>query len=522
MFSFRWLARFFHSFDKGLREALRPVQQASRVVFVALWSWSRSRNWLFFAQALPALAMLIAVLALLTLRWRITAQDLESSYSESGKQAFKAKNYSLTVISYERLAAMEKDSPETLYEMAIALENLGDRERALKIMTQIAPQDQSGYGPAHLWMAKFTWKDLFNSDRSTRERAQLLVERHLDKALFPRIADEDVVNSLLGQLYLKTGDLPKAEKYLERATEKNPIFRLLYARVLAAQNHKEKTAKALEEAAKAANYFRDRATLDPNDKISRLDWSAAEVFQEHFETAIGILQDGYRLSLDPDYRTRIGGVYFVWQTVESQKKDPDVALQLNLLETGLKSDPTNAGLLNRFMGFVWSDDPKTAKESRAVLEKILAKGEATAASHFLIGIDSWQKDDQKAALFHWDRALELNPSLTTAANNLAWLLAYRADNPDFERALKLINFAIKKTPEELNFRDTRGKIFLKMEKWDEAASDLEAVLAINPNFPGIHGSLAKVYEAKGIPTIAQSHRDLQNELDRKLKKTRAK
>lgn len=532
MFSFRAISasinRLIRSANQSLRAIFRPVQRVTRYSALAALNWGRTRNWIYFLQALPAIAMILAVIVLVTLRWSISATELESRYYEIGKTAFASKNFPLTKLSHERVASMGKDRPESLYEMAAALFEMGDRDRALNIMKQLAPNDRTGHGRAHLWMAMYLWKDLNHRDPEVRNQAKALIEKHLERTLYPRITDDDISNAMLGQLYMKYGELAKAEVHLARATEKKPVYRLDYARVLAAQ---KKTDKAREEAEKASNFFEDRATRDFNDKRSRMVWAESQVFLENFPAAIKILYDGYLDKKDPDYRAGLASVYHAAQNHVAQKDPKNIATQLDLLEKGLQYDPTNAPMLNTLMSFVWKkDDAKAGTEARQILDKAIAE-KGSPAGHFLKGMDAWQRDDHKTAQFHWEAALELDPNLVTVANNLAWLLAFR-NPPELDKALKLINQVVQQAPHEMTFLDTRGKIYMKMasdddkksksDYWKAAQRDFDTVSRRAPNFPNVHANLAIVYDRLELPTIAQEHRQLQEEIDKKQKKSAPK
>jgi uncharacterized protein HemY len=111
----------------------------------------------------------------------------------------------------------------------------------------------------------------------------------------------------------------------------------------------------------------------------------------------------------------------------------------------------------------------------------------------------------------------MDPNLSVVANNLAWLLAH-ADNPDLPRALKLIELALTKHPDEPTFRDTRGKIYMKQKRWQEALTDLQFVLARMPEFPGLRASLAELYDRLGDAEVAAEHRRI---AERQAKKSKS-
>ncbi len=106
-----------------------------------------------------------------------------------------------------------------------------------------------------------------------------------------------------------------------------------------------------------------------------------------------------------------------------------------------------------------------------------------------------------------------NPAV---ANNLAWILAH-ADPPDLARALELGNQAVALRPNDARFRDTRGRILVKMKRWNEALTDLELVLRSEPEQTDLHQLLAEVYDRLGSNEMATEHRRLGDRRRRALR-----
>ncbi len=67
---------------------------------------------------------------------------------------------------------------------------------------------------------------------------------------------------------------------------------------------------------------------------------------------------------------------------------------------------------------------------------------------------------------------------------------------------------MKQSPEDSRFRDTRGHILMKLERWQDALADLELALRGREDNPGVHEALATVYDKLDMPEIAARHRRL--------------
>ena len=99
------------------------------------------------------------------------------------------------------------------------------------------------------------------------------------------------------------------------------------------------------------------------------------------------------------------------------------------------------------------------------------------------------------------------PQTPAIANNLAWVLA-TSEPPDTARALDLSNLAVERSPNDPSFRDTRGRILMKLGRWKDALSDLEAALPGNSDNADLHKALAEVYDRLELPAMAAEHRRL--------------
>ncbi len=493
----RWMSRrLWLGLERSVGRSFRAAGHVLRGTAAALGRWWRARRWTHLVQGMPALGAAAVVVALAVARLSLPAQDLAARYQDRATAARKARDFATALVCYQRLAEIGNDRPENLYEMAVALAAQGQPERAFEVMNQLAPVDRTGYSPAHFWQALYHWKGGLGNPQHRKK-----AEEHLERALAAGLPDADAAHGLLGELYAQWGPAAKAEPHLERAVRSRPHVRLRYAQVLAAQGKK---ARAAEEGKLAANFFAVRARADAANKAARIAWADCVTFLEDFPQATTILADGLNLSGDADYRAALARVCAAWHDYLARTAPDDVARQWELLERGLKFDSTNVALLDRLVRLLGKGGDDTGK-ARAVMRKVLAEGTATATSHFLLGMDAWQRGDRHEAEVHWARANELNPNLPVVANNLAWLLAHTA-RPDLPRALSLINRVIEQFPQEPTYRDTRAHVYLKMGRGRDALGDLEWVLQHHPAFPGVHASLAETYAQLGMVAQAAEHR----------------
>jgi tetratricopeptide (TPR) repeat protein len=491
-----WQTHFTLPLGRLLGTCRRRVQQ-----------WRRRLSFRLFFQGLPALLGIAALLTLSVLGLSVPTAEVEARYAEKGRAAFQAKDYPLALTCFERACAQGGEQPEILFALALAAEALGQTERAALVMSQLAPPDSQGYGEAHLWQAL----RLLQADPQTPAMRKA-AEAHLLRALQGEIKDRELAHVLLGEVYFAAGQLDLAEQHLTKGLKARPVARLRLARLYQLRGD---TERARREALIAAEYFKARAQANLQDHFSRLAWADAVTFAEQFPEAVAILEEGWTVSQKIEYRVALGRVYASWCDYQVRVKGGKDLEQLGLVEKGLAHDPTNPVLLNRLL-LVLAAGGNDADKARQALQGMLARGEAAGVAHFALGVDAWHAGKSEEARLHWERATELAPQLTMAANNLAMLLS-EGRRPDLAGAAQLINLVLDKVPNHPAYRDTRGRIYAKMGKWREALPDLEAALSKSPNDPSLHRVLATVYEQLGVPAMAAEHRRLAEQLAAKQK-----
>jgi tetratricopeptide (TPR) repeat protein len=364
-------------------------------------------------------------------------------------------------------------------------------------MDRLAPADQQGYGPAHLWQAR-----RLVSAGLARPQARTTAEAHLVHALDGALDDRDAAQALLGEVYLAGEQLDQARECFARAVRTKPYAHLRLAQLSAQAGDRD---RARGEAQLAIAYFQVRAEADPQDREARAFWADARKFLEDFPGAVAILEKGREVTHDDLYRVALVRVYLAW--ADFLGRDAKTAGErLRVLRKGLECDPANLALLNRLLDATRADGPEAGR-ARAVLQELLARPEAAARVHFALGVDAYRNGKQAAARTHWEEAHRLVPEDPGVANNLACLLA-EADVPDLPRALELADQALRRAPNDANFRDTRGRILVGLGRWQEALADLEAGLADAPDNPGLHRALADAYGHLGDPAMAAEHQRL--------------
>lgn len=127
--------------------------------------------------------------------------------------------------------------------------------------------------------------------------------------------------------------------------------------------------------------------------------------------------------------------------------------------------------------------------------------------HLLVGSSLVADGRWNDARRHLEQAYRLNSRLPSLLNQLAWALAH-GEHTDLDRALRLAEIAVRLANGHPEMRATRGRILAALERWQEALTDLEAVLLSGVEQAELHATLARVYLALGDPEMAERHEAL--------------
>jgi tetratricopeptide (TPR) repeat protein len=449
------------------------------------------RGWRLSAApaVLAGLMALAAAGASVVLR---SSDLLADRYDRESSRLLKAGDNSSAIFCCERLNQLVPGRPENLFNLVLALDASGERRRAESIARRLAPVEYLKHAPAALWLARRVCASATITPAAARDAERLLRSVPEGDPL------RNEARSMLGCLLLGLGKPAEAEVELRAAAVDRPELLLLLARARQLQGKAETAREAAFEAKKVWRVRHDRR---PGEVRTRVNLAASTSMLGDPAGAEAILEAGLKLGDSAELHRALASLLLNWPGEPGTPAD-----QLARVERGLRHDPTNEGLLVR-LGQLTRAGGSEADRARAILRDRLTRGESPALAHFVLGIDADERGQKAEARAHWEQALRLAPGFAAVANNLACLLA-DSEPPELDRALQLSEAALRGRPDEPRFRDTRGRVLLKMGRWNEAVADLEAVLASRAKPAGLHEALARAYEGLGETTMAAEHRRL--------------
>ena len=378
------------------------------------------RDWRHLFAGLPALCVGVGAIFL-----GIGFQgDADRYYRQSAQTANQNNDYAAAALCLQRLTLLHPKDLQLRYLLALATEQLGQPERSVALMRELAPVDGPSYGPAHLRLAQYL---LARTDLSVEGQRE--AEEHLQHAL----GDSSIATQahlLLGQRLLATGRAESAEPHLLKAAETWPELRLTLARFYFARNRKE---EGKSQAASAADAFKQLAERDRGNSTAYIHWAEALVLVEQFPQALTVLESGPEPKSQTCRQAR-AQVYALWVTALDNQHSNNSELVMGLIQQGLQEDLQNAALLQRMLDFTKHNGAEGDKARRA-LQTLLAEGKSPTILHLMLGIDQWQQGNRAGGLQHVEQAYLASPQAPLIANNLAWMLA-NGDPPDLPRALE--------------------------------------------------------------------------------------
>ena len=341
-----------------------------------------------------------------------------------------------------------------------------------------------------------------------------------------------VARTQLGELYFLQGRYSEAKTFLSReipnpdivisprdddGLRKRAILSFLakcYGRM---GDNKLMTAYAKG----AIKNYRARLEFEPRDALSRVALIECHALLYEFQPGEELLLEALRSKVTSataddkeltQWKSLLAEVYVQWAKHLKGDSAANRQRQYLYLSQAIQLNPNSQLWFDGIADLLTQNDAVSVNV-REFLEGLLAEGKAEGLCHLLLGNRAFLNDpDPAQAEFHLQKAFDLLPNAAIVSNNLAWFLAMRPDSQP-EKALELINPVIERFGRSsvgLNarFHDTRGHIYIKLERWKEALDDLELALPTMPENSSTHESLAEAYEHLGNARMADKHRQL--------------
>jgi tetratricopeptide (TPR) repeat protein len=448
-------------------------------------------------------------------------------YEDAGTKAMAEDNFTLARICYGKLVQLQGDRPELLYNLALAENGVGDKQRALELMEVLAPDDKAG----SMWRAQL-WKgrhylamdpatDVSLGNAAVNFYRVMSRERNTGDRKIPDEATQEAAAGLY-DIYMKTGQSGLAQQFLERARFKKPELKIIYLRSLAATNRDE----ALRQLPLLLDEYKELLAKDPSNIQIRLALAETYRIQNDYAAAEKVLSDG--LALNPkeadakELSIGLANLFTIQLRSLTLQKKLNGAEQLRLVRKVLEQDPANVYILSQLYEMAEGNDADAAREARKLWGEMMTKGKPTEVAPIfqMVQGNYWFSHNVKnKARSFLEQAFKLNTKNLQIANNYAWMIA-TTEPYELDHALQIINEVIKAAPAEVQFYDTRGQILMRMGRYEEALVDLEMSLRATPTSRTVHRALENCYRNLGMTDIADEHARITDRITDEIAKRR--
>jgi tetratricopeptide (TPR) repeat protein len=487
----KWVSRIF-----GTSGLFSWVGKFSRQV-----KSGRLRNGLL---GIPAIAVLVLCGYVYAARFssdRVAAEQYwKKAQSAIAKKDSKTAELCLRRVLSEQSAFEEKAQ----YMLAVLLEDSGQTQRAETLFRRLAPDDRIGTPAAHRRLAIILSESL--TPKSSAEEIER-VHWHLKAA---RDEKSPAMALCWGRHYAMVGDIKRATDFFRVASREYPeLFQAIGDFETRLGNSKE----AASSFSRARTFLASRVSSDPDNALAKVNYAQVLMKLGEFDDARTVLLSGKKAKRDDEIQwdTLLSSLYVNYHDLISQR-GAGIGELLEKLENALRYDPNSQAALQRLMAYSEAEVNGDIGLKR-ILARVIAEGKTPAMSHLAMGNLCSLEGERKQAKFHFERALSMEKDLAVVMNNMAWLLAHD-EQPDYDRALSLVERALAERPDDPNFLDTRGTIYLLKKDYQTALGDLEKALVKIQSKGAVHRKLATIYSEMGMKGLALEHRILSGEIDR--------
>jgi len=471
-----------------------------------------------YLKSLPAFVVLVVYCVILG-RSLWIQDSILGRYRELGQAAIEKSEFELARTYYERVAQVAKKSdPMDDLNLAIAAFKSGDSDAGQSLLDRLAPDDSFGFPRAHRLKAMQLVSKLMSASRvaSSSVADNLTVDQStwdLVRVHLSRSGQDDPVElaDLWTAYYLAAGKPSEAIAQQIKASQFKPDRWLATAQLCIRLNDENQRKRASQQ---AELYFVSKVKDNPFDHSSRINLARVFIYDKRFEEADSIILQGLKIAGNDsspavlELRRAASEILLLQIDSVPGNSDTDLSSKHQLLVKAIELDANNPMAYQKMLAmFESGGSVENRKKLIKILEQQVATGKSIAMAHFTLGCANWVDGNRDSAVWHTERALELEPRMSEVMNNFAWMLAH-GESPDLQRALTFIDAALAKNPNDLRMRDTKGVILMKMQRWDDALTEFESILPMAgaSNRPAMHQKLAEIYSALGRKALADLHR----------------
>lgn len=511
-------------------------------MFVSIfqWIWWAIRAWPGLMR-LPDLgwgipALLLAIVAVPTLLIvRTHNNELLATYQTEMKDAYEASAKTADPEAKDKLLKRALFFARSLtqlypadsafrYNLAMLYSGLGDEDRSIAIMTELAPRDDVGYGPAHYSRARQILSRPLSADDFNAAVA------HLESALKSKDVDRNEVHRQLGELYFQSyimqesgGVIPRGlskAALLDQAkknflayqgSEVQPILRL--STILALQDNYEQARLSVQRLVADLTL---KLEVNPTDVQTRVELARVLASAMELKEASDVLQMGRIRKPDPRLDQELSNVYFA-QAMEFQRRMPSAPeLPYQALRASFEANPGNGMVVARLLQALQGSETE-AKLARKMLGELPPAHQNGGIVPFLLGYDAERRQLPQLAEQQYALARQAKDALAPAvmADVALAVIDRKYTGLPAPSGVQFMEAALRIWPNHPDLLFIRGRTSFQSQRYAEAVSELNKAVAAKKNDVTLtvrladdvrlHATLGSAYAKLGQRNNAEAH-----------------
>ena len=481
---------------------LQPLWRPLAALGGFVYAWFITRHWRQLLMAVPALVMLSPFAAVWAHSMWVGKGQVVSRYQTSMKDALEAQEYDRVRLYERKLAQLGVDTQLTDYRNALALAEEEKLEEAYQRMKLLAPEDQDGYASAHFWLAQHYMSGMLVQEQivDSEEESLRLAKVHLDHLETLQLTGQ--YHQFLSSVWLiREGRFQEASELLQPLVTIMPGAAFERMRV---SKRLQRVEQAREDARALITHMTTQQQRGNDLGVNELQWwlAAEEVIGNLGQ--MSVILDKW-LAIEPDNQqaqVALARVYRQQAAQELREPLPDEQKIAKLWLQAAELEGRNEALVQTATELY--ENRGTSPSYGRILNALRDSPSTPPKLLLAIGTQAAVSEQYEEAREYFKATLERDATNPVAWNNYGLVLG-KGNDTQLDEALSAVNKALEIAPMEHRFRETRGQILLRMQRWQEAVDDLEFALNGLPELEAIHQSLATAYDELGEEELAKLH-----------------
>ncbi len=272
-----------------------------------------------------------------------------------------------------------------------------------------------------------------------------------------------------------------------------------------------KTERAQVLILPAQKHYLQLIAEQPSDDESRLQLARTMIITQTEEKALKILSDGFELTHQPLFQQAAGEVLVAWSKRLLRDTDRTLSFlpRVQLIHRATQCAPQDMAVVQALQELL-SECQANRDQCLESLHSAASYGVERESVHFVLGLWMAIEGKHTESRLHIDLACLAGSHVPTVINNLALRMLVQSKLLA-NQALELAILADAILPDQPHFCETRGRILIQLDRFEEAVPYLITAMRADELKPIVYPNLALAYRKIGDEGKAQEMEGLAKE-----------